>query len=58
MPVVTVRDRTRLLGLASISLGVAFLAIYASGSTHPTYRLVIGVVAIGLGLVNLNLSRR
>lgn len=54
----TVRDRTRLLGLASISIGVAFLVIWVTGSTHPAYRLVIGIVAIALGVLNLNLARR
>lgn len=54
----TVRDRTRLLGLASISIGVAFLAIYAAAASHPVYRLVVGILGIGLGLVNLDLARR
>ena len=54
----TVRDRTRLLGLASVSIGVAFIAIYAAASSHPVYRLVVGILGIGLGLFNLNLARR
>lgn len=54
----TVRDRARLLGLAAISVGAAFIAIYAASSSHPLYRLVIGVVALLLGVVNLNLARR
>ena len=50
------RDRTRVLGLAAISVGVAFLAIYAAAASHPFYRLVVGVIALALGVVNLMLS--
>ena len=41
-----------------MSIGVAFLAIYAAASGHPVYRLVVGVVALALGAFNLVLSRR
>lgn len=54
----TARDRTRVLGLASISVGVAFLAIYAAASNHPVYRLIVGLIALALGAFNLSLSRR
>jgi hypothetical protein len=55
---VSVRDRTRLLGLASLSIGVAFLAIYAASSSHPLYRLVVGILALALGASNLAMARR
>lgn len=52
------RDAIRLLGLGAISLGVAFLLLYATGSAHPVYRLVFGVGFVLLGLVNLDAVRR
>ena len=58
MRAVSVRDRTRLLGLASLSIGVAFLAIDAASTSHPLYRLVVGLLALALGVVNLAMARR
>ncbi|GAC1337293.1 MAG: hypothetical protein NVSMB29_01390 [Candidatus Dormibacteria bacterium] len=55
---VTVRDRTRLLGLAAISVGVALLATYAVTATHPLYRLIAGILILALGARNLLLARR
>lgn len=46
------RRRARLLGLAGLSAGIAFLAIYAV-SDHPLYRLVLGIACLALGVVNL-----
>jgi len=52
------RDATRLLGLAAISAGVAFLAIYATGRPHPLYRLIFGIGFLLLGAANLAMLRR
>ena len=53
----TPRDRARIVGLASISIGAAFIVVWATASSHPFYRLLLGILAIGLGLFNLRLSR-
>lgn len=52
------RDSVRILALAGISLGVAFIVIYLTASPHQVYRLIFGIGFIALGLVNLDAVRR
>jgi len=52
------RDRLRLVGLASLSAGVAFLVVFVTSSDHPVATLLLGAFCLLLALVNFALLRR
>lgn len=52
------QQRARLVGLAGISAGVAFIAIYSVSPGHALYELLVGVACVALGALNLAMSAR
>lgn len=52
-----VRARLRLTGLASLSLGVAFILGWLVPADHPVWRLVLGLFSLLLAAINLSLLR-
>ena len=52
-----IRARLRLTGLASLSLGVAFILGWLLPADHPVWRLALGVFSLLLAAVNLSLLR-
>ena len=51
------RARLRLTGLASLSLGVAFIVGWLVPADHPVWRLLLGLFSLLLAAVNFALLR-
>ncbi len=51
------RQRFRLVGLASLSAGVALVLIYAARSDRPIAALLLGVFCLILAAANLTMLR-